>query len=73
MGTCLLGLGLAWKWELIGGIVAFIAFVVLVIINPTVLKALMFIFPITAILFIVLGALGRKSLWDWIDNIENRS
>ncbi len=73
MGTCLLGLGLAWKWELIGGIIALIAFIILVIINPTVLKvSLMFIFPITALSFVVLGALSRKSLRDWIDKFENR-
>ena len=72
-GACLLGLGLAWKWELIGGIIALMSFVILAIINPVVLKAsLMFIFPIIAILFIVLGALGRKSPWDWIDKLENR-
>jgi hypothetical protein len=47
------------------------SFVILAIINPGVLKAsLMFIFPIAAILFIVLGALGKTSLWDWIDKLE---
>jgi hypothetical protein len=55
-------LGLAWKWELIGGNIALVPFVVLAIINPTVLESpLMFIWPLTAILFILLWALSRNS------------
>ena len=61
-GIGLIGLGLAWKWELIGGIIASAAFVVLAIINPSVLKGLIVvIWPLTGILFIVLWALCRKS------------
>ena len=61
MGIGLIGLGLAWKWELIGGIIALVPFVVLAIINPMVLVPLMLIWPLTAILFIVLWAISRKS------------
>ena len=61
-GIGLIGLGLAWKWELIGGIIALVPFVVLAIINPIVLESpLMLIWPLTAILFIVLWALSRNS------------
>ena len=61
-GIGLIGLGLAWKWELIGGIIALITFVVLAIINPTVLKAtLVLIWPLISILFIVLWVLSRNS------------
>jgi hypothetical protein len=60
-GIGLIGLGLAWKWKLTGGIISLVAFVVLSIINPMVLEfPLMFIWPITAILFMVLWALSRK-------------
>ncbi len=59
-GIGLIGLGLAWKWELMGGIIALVAFIVLAIINPIILKGpLLFIWPIIAILFIVLWALSR--------------
>ena len=59
-GIGLIGLGLAWKRELMGGIIALVAFIVLAIINPIVLKGpLLFIWPIIAILFIVLWALSR--------------
>lgn len=72
-GTGLIGFMLAWKWELIGGILALMAFVVLAIINPTVLNStLMLIFPVTAILFIVLWAMSSKSLKDRISKLENR-
>ena len=61
-GIGLIGLGLAWKWELTGGIIALVTYIVLVIINPIVLKApLLFIWPIIAILFIVLWALSRNT------------
>jgi hypothetical protein len=61
-GIGLIGLGLAWKWELIGGIIASTAFVVLAIINPSVLEAsLLFIWPFTAVLFIMLWAISRKT------------
>ena len=61
-GIGLIGLGLAWKWELTGGIIALVAFVVLAIINPTTLQfSLLLIWPLTAILFIVLWALSRNT------------
>ena len=61
-GIGLIGLGLAWKWELIGGIISLVSFVVLAIINPVVLEIpLLFAWPLTAILFIVLWAISRNS------------
>ena len=61
-GIGLIGLALAWKWELIGGSIALLSFVVLAIINPIVLEVpLMFAWPLTAILFIVLWAISRNS------------
>ena len=72
LGACMLGLGLAWKWELIGGIIALMSFVVLAIINPSVLNAsLMYVLPLIAILFIVLWAIGRISP-EKIRELENR-
>ena len=61
-GVGLIGLGLAWKWELFGGIISMIAFILLAIINPIVLQySLLFIWPLTAVLFIVLWAISRKT------------
>ncbi len=64
LGAGLIGLGLAWKWELIGGIITLVCFVVLAGINPTVLQGgpFMFIMPGTAILFIVLWEINRKTI-----------
>jgi len=61
MGLGLIGLGLAWKWVLIGGIIALAAFVALVFINTSVIHpSLLYIVPITAILFILLWTISRK-------------
>ena len=61
-GVGFIGLGLAWKWELIGGIIALVSYFVLAIINPTILGiSLMLLWPLTAILFIVLWAISRKT------------
>ena len=63
MGIGLIGLGLAWKWELTGGIIALAAFVGLAIINPDTLHfPLLFLYPATAILFIVLWAISRNAI-----------
>jgi len=62
-GIGLLGLVLAWKWELIGGILSLLAFLALFIVNPSAL--VIFIFPANAILFIFVGyrskALNQKT------------
>jgi asparagine N-glycosylation enzyme membrane subunit Stt3 len=61
-GIGLIGLGLAWKWELTGGIIALVAFIVLAIINPITLQfPLLYIYPVIAILFIVLWAKSRET------------
>ncbi|MCK4746603.1 MAG: hypothetical protein KAT15_06200 [Bacteroidales bacterium] len=61
-GIGLIGFALAWKWEFIGGSIALLSFVVIAVINPVVLESsLMFIWPITALLFIVLWALSRNT------------
>ena len=61
-GLGLIGFGLAWKWELIGGIVALSGFVVWCIDNPSTLQNyFVFIYPIIAILFIVLWAISRNT------------
>jgi hypothetical protein len=61
-GTGLLGLALALKWELFGGILSLLAFIMIFIVNPNALVWMMFIFPAVAILFIVVGYLNRESL-----------
>lgn len=61
-GIGLTGLGLAWKWELIGGIIALVAYFVLALVNYRVLGfPLLYIWPLTALLFIVLWAIGKSS------------
>jgi hypothetical protein len=58
-GAGLLALVLAWKWELLGGSISLFAFVVLFIVNPNAQVWLMLIFPLNAILFIVLGYFSK--------------
>ena len=55
-GIGFLGLGLAWKWELIGSIISLIAFVGAGIDEPGIWTnpSPLYIWPATAILFIVL-------------------
>ena len=60
-GIGLIGLGLAWKWELTGGITSVVAFLALGIINPLIFDVgILLIWPGTALLFIVLWAVSRK-------------
>jgi uncharacterized membrane protein len=62
-GIVLLGLGIAWKRELIGGIMALLAFILMAIINPNILKLyLMLLYPATAISFILLWAFSGNVL-----------
>jgi len=62
MGVILIGLGLAWKWELTGGIIALAAFIGLSIINPKVLHfPMLYLYPGTAISFIVFWVISRNS------------
>lgn len=50
----LIGLGLAWKWEFPGALMSLVAFIGISIVNPGELtNALWYIFPLTAILFLL--------------------
>jgi hypothetical protein len=61
-GIGLTGLGIAWKWELTGGIIALVAYLVLAIVNYRVLGfPLVYIWPITAILYIALCAISKST------------
>ncbi len=63
-GLSLIGLGLAWKWELMGGIIALAAYAGLVIVINTepVDFYLLLIYPTVPILFIVLWAISRNAI-----------
>ncbi len=59
----MIGLVLAWKWELWGGVLTLVALAVLAIVNPNILNfPLLLIYPATALLFIVLWAIDRGSV-----------
>jgi hypothetical protein len=54
------GLGLAWKWELIGALVSLVGFIGVGILNPDAMtKPGMYIFPLTAILFLINWRLSK--------------
>jgi hypothetical protein len=67
IGFSIVGIGfialiVAWKWELIGGIISLIAFLGSAIIFPLILiPSPMYIWPATAVLFIVLWKKSRTS------------
>ncbi len=72
-GIGLIGLGLAWKWELTGGIIALAAYFVLAIVNPDTLQfSLLLLYPATAILFIVLWAISRNTIFKNEQILKNR-
>lgn len=50
-GLGMLGLLLAWKWEMKGGLLALLAFITLFIVNPEAFVPAMLIFPANAIIF----------------------
>ena len=60
----LIGLGLAWKWELIGAIIALAAYAgMIILINPEPEKFFIcLIYPIIPILFIVVWASSRNAI-----------
>lgn len=66
MGFCVVAIGfigllLAWKWELTGAIISLIAFFGLAIVFPKVLfPSPMYVWPGTAVLFILLWKRKRK-------------
>jgi hypothetical protein len=70
MGVIMLGgLGLAWKWELIGALISLAGFIGIGLLNPDALAMpMMYLFPITAILFLICWWLG-KSQYAKEDNI----
>ena len=57
----LLGLALAWKWEMAGGIICVVAFIVLFIVNTDALLWPMLIFPANGLLFIAAAYPSKKS------------
>ena len=63
-GLSLIGLILAWKWELMGAVIALAAYAgLLIIINTEPVKFyFLLIYPIIPILFIVLWAISRNAI-----------
>lgn len=58
-GFGLLGLILAWKWKITGGVISLVAFIALFIVNMNALVWIMVVFPANALLFILIG-IGSK-------------
>lgn len=55
------GLGLSWKWELIGALISLVGFIGVGILNPDVMKMpMMYLFPLTAILFLICWWLSKS-------------
>lgn len=56
-----IGLLLAWKWELTGAVISLIAYAALAVIYPMILvPSPMYLWPVTAVLFIVLWNRRKK-------------
>ena len=59
--SMLVGLGLAWKWELIGALISLVGFIGVGILNPDAMtKPMMYLFPLTAILFLISWRLSKS-------------
>ncbi len=61
-GIGLLGLALAWKWEMTGGLICVLAFLALFIVNTDSLLVPMLIFPANGLLFIAVAYQKRKAM-----------
>jgi hypothetical protein len=68
MGISLLGLAVAWKWELTGAVMALVGYVVLGVVNWRALGGLYILWPIAAVLFLsswwMHRAAGRRTASD---------
>lgn len=71
MGIGLLGLALAWKWEMAGGVISLVAFILLFIVNPDALLWTMLVFPAIAILFIASAYFRKKSNKNIVDELKS--
>ncbi len=59
-GLIVVGLGLAWKWELIGALISLVGFIGVGILNPDAMtKPMFYLFPLTAILFLICWRLSK--------------
>jgi hypothetical protein len=58
--TELISLGLAWRWEVVGGSITLVAFLIHGIINPRTVFFPLLMIPITAILFLFCWGLARS-------------
>ena len=70
-GIGLLGLALAWKWEMAGGIICVVAFIVFFIVNADELLGLMLIFPANGLLFIAAAYWSKESKKNNFDELKN--
>ena len=61
-GIELLGLALAWKWEVTGGSITLIVFVCKGIINPRAFAVPLMLIPFTAVLFLLSWWISHKSV-----------
>lgn len=62
VGIGFIGLLLAWKWEFTGSIISLVAFVVSAVFFPMILlPTLLYIWPVTAVVFILLEIKNRKT------------
>lgn len=57
----IIGLLLAWKWELPGGVIAIVAFLALGMANPRTFPFPLAVFLVPAILFIITGWLDKRT------------
>ena len=63
VGIGFIGLLLAWKWEITGAIISLIAYAGLAVIFPKILlPSPMYLWPVTAVLFIVLWKRRRNTI-----------
>jgi len=73
MGVSLLGFAVAWKWELLGGLMALVGYGTLVALNAAGLTDLYILWPITAVLFLSSWWLHRAAQRDAVTKTSGGS
>jgi hypothetical protein len=61
MGLIMIGLGIAWKWELAGGIISVTAFIIITSIHRSLIYSPMTFYLLNGLLFLLVWWIDRKN------------
>jgi hypothetical protein len=64
------GFALAWKWEVLGGLMALVAYAIMGVLNPLALGGPFILWPITAVMFLTSAWLSAARRNDQAPNLR---